>query len=134
VRPTGARVFLEGVFLGEGNQLVGNVAPGTYSVRATALGHMDFLQSVELTPGKTTRLQARMRSFDGGTVGTPLALGAGTGVPVHKRPAFWVSVSAGSAAVLVAVIAGAVQAAASEDPGPVPGTPAPSATYTFALP
>ncbi len=135
VRPAEARVFLDGVFLGEGNQRVANVAPGTYSVRATSLGHMDFLQSVELAPSKTTRLQARMRSFEGGVVGAPVALGAvPPGAPIHTRPAFWVSVSAGGAAVLVAIIAGAVEAAADADPAVVPGTPAPSATYTFALP
>lgn len=137
VRPAGARVFLEGVLLGEGNQRVANIAPGTYSVRATALGHMDFVQSIELAPQQAMRLQARMSSFDGGSKGALGTLGANpTGVPLHKRPAFWVSVSAGGAAVLVAIIAGAAQAAAADDPGgvPVPGTPAPSATYTFALP
>ena len=136
VRPSAARVFLSGVLLGEGSQRLANVVPGSYSVRATAPGHMDFLQSAEVTVGKTTRLQARMRSFEVASGGGPRPFERGqSGVPIHKRPAFWVGVSAGGAAVLVAIIAGGIQAA-GEDPGsePVPGTPAPAATYTFVLP
>jgi hypothetical protein len=136
IRPAAARVFLNGVLLGEGSQRLANVVPGSYSVRATAPGHMDFLQSADVTVGKTTRLKARMRSFEMAAVGAPQPHPLGlSAVPVHKRPAFWVGISAGGAAALVAIIAGAVQLA-GEDPGsePVPGTPAPAATYTFALP
>jgi hypothetical protein len=136
-RPSEARVAVNGVVLGLGNQGVANLAPGSYSIRVTAPGHLDSLHSALVVAGKTTRVKARLQSFDGGSFGAGSPVGADrSALPIHKRPAFWVGVGAGGAAVLVAIIAGVAQSSASDDPGPAPppGTAPPPATYTFALP
>ena len=132
--PKIATVYVNGVEIGVGRQVVGPVKPGMYSIRATASGHTDFIQPAQVESGGRTRVAARLQGFDyqgpaGGNGGQV------TGVPVHERPAFWVAIGGGAAAVAAGVIIAAV--VANQDPGGptiLPGTEAPDATYTWTLP
>ena len=132
--PKSATVFVNGVEIGVGRQVVGPVKPGMYSIRATASGHTDFIQPVQVESGSRSRVVARLLAFD---YQGPAGGGGGSvaGVPVHERPAFWVAIGGGAAAVAAGVII-AVAVTANQDPGPtvVPGTDPPDATYTWSLP
>lgn len=135
--PSVGRVSLDGYVLGEGAQRLEDLSPGSYSIRVTAPGHMDYVESVEVVEGKVLRLRPRLKSFDGSRAValSPFSPEANRG-PVHERPAFWMGVGGGTA-VLVAIIAGVASANSAEtspgDPTPT-GTPAPAASHTFSLP
>lgn len=132
VRPTvrTAKVLVNGVDVGVGKQVVGPLRPGMYSVRVSAPGYADFVGPVDIEPNVKAVVQARLESFDGGRVATR------TGVPVTKRPGFWVGVGAGAAAVVGGVVAAvAIANADPGDPGdPVVGVAPPASTYRFVLP
>lgn len=133
--PRDALVFVNGVEIGVGRQVVGPVKPGMYSVRATASGHTDFIQPAQVEAGGKTRVAARLQGFDyqgpaGGNNGGPTAA-----VPVHQRPAFWAGIGGGAAAIAAGVIIAAA-VSANQGPGPtvVPATEPPDVTYTWSLP
>lgn len=132
--PRDALVFVNGVEVGTGRQVLGPVKPGMYSIRATASGHTDFIQPAQVDAGSKTRIAARLQAF--GYQG-PSGDGGGPVVskPAHERPGFWVAIGGGAAAVAAGVIIAAV-ASADPDPGPihVPGTEPPDVTYTWTLP
>ncbi len=134
VRPTprDAVVYVNGVELGIGRQVVGPLKPGTYSIRATYPGHADYVQPAVVDAGRRTRVTARLQSFN---FSGAVASSAGT-KPVHQRPGFWAGVGGGAAAVAAAVIVTAVVVNQPDDPGPtiIPGTDPPPATYTWSLP
>ena len=129
------KVSINGVEFGQGTQEIGPLKPGTYSLRITAPGHLDFLQDVQVEADRSARVVARLQAFDlGSSGGGKATAGRGGGLPIHKRPGFWVGVGAGGAAVVTAIIVGAVRSSQALVPDPVPGTPAPPATFTFSLP
>lgn len=129
--PRDGAVFVNGVEIGAGRQVIGPVKPGTYSIRVTASGHTDFIQPVQVDASGTTRVAARLQSFDVGGGGSQSA-GA---LPVHERPGFWAGIGGGAAAVAAAVVVSAVVVSTTEpEPIHVPGTEAPGATITLSLP
>ncbi|MEE2830099.1 MAG: PEGA domain-containing protein [Myxococcota bacterium] len=129
--PKAARVAVNGVDLGSERRELGLLKPGSYALRVSAPGHLDFIRSVRVENDRNTRVVARLKRFGTGGGTGPVASAS---LPVHQRPAFWVGVGAGTAAAVSAIIAGVVASSQPGDPPPVPGTPAPSATFTFALP
>ncbi len=131
--PRSAVVFVNGVELGAGRQVIGPVKPGMYSIRATAPGHTDFIQPAQVDAGSKTAVAARLQAFDSQG---PLAGGGAAGKPVHKRPGFWVGIGAGAAAVVAGVVVAVAATAGNEplDPIIIPGTDPPPTTYTWSLP
>ncbi|MCP4868158.1 MAG: PEGA domain-containing protein [Proteobacteria bacterium] len=129
--PRDAMVYVNGVQLGEGKQVLGPLKPGTYSIRATYPGHADFVQPAVVDASGKTRVAARLQSFNlsGGVA-------QATTKPVHQRPGFWAGIGGGAAAVAAGIIITAVAVNQTTDPGPtiIPGTDPPSTTYTWALP
>lgn len=130
--PRDATVYVNGVQLGIGRQVVGPLKPGTYSIRATYPGHADFVQPAIVDANGKTKVTARLQSFN--LSGAVAAQGAVK--PVHQRPGFWAGIGGGAAAVAAGIIITAVAVNQPTDPGPtvVPGTEPPPTTYTWALP
>ena len=131
--PRDAVVYVNGVEIGVGRQLLGPVKPGMYSIRATASGHTDFIQPVQVEAGGKARVAARLQSFgyDGPSGGKG---GQVAGKPVHQRPGFWVGIGGGAAAIAAGVIIAAAVASQPPDPTIIPATPAPDVTHTWSLP
>jgi hypothetical protein len=130
--PRDATVYVNGIELGTGRQVLGPLKPGTYSIRATSPGHADYVQPAVVQADRRTRVNARLQSFGyGGTVATGAAPR-----PVVERPGFWAGVGGGAAAVAAGIIVTAIVVNQPDDPGPtiVPGTDPPPTTYTWALP
>jgi len=130
--PRDAVIYVNGVELGVGRQVLGPLKPGTYSIRATYPGHADFVQPAVVDADRKTNVAARLQSFNySGAVA-----GASTLKPVHQRPGFWAGIGGGAAAVAAGIIVTAVVVNQPDDPGPttIPGTDPPSTTYTWALP
>jgi len=132
--PKDALVFVNGVEIGPGRQLVGPVKPGMYSIRATASGHTDFIQPAQVEAGGKTRVAARLTAFDytgpaGGNGGQTASK------PVHQRPGFWAGIGGGAAAIAAGVIIAAVLSQ-PEPVGPtvIPAVDPPDVTYTWSLP
>jgi hypothetical protein len=135
--PRNGTVFVNGVEIGVGRQVIGPVKPGMYSIRVTASGHTDFIQPAQVDVGSKTRVAARLQAFDyqGPTGGGG---GATALKPVHQRPGFWAGIGGGAAAVVAVVVVAAAVSANNkpiDEPRHVPGVDPPAgATWTWTLP
>jgi len=56
----GARVFLDGHLLGSAPQALERVSEGRHTVRVEKKGYLPFKQDLEVVPGRTARLRARL--------------------------------------------------------------------------
>ena len=134
-----ARVLINGVDVGAGKRSVGNLKPGSYSVRVTAADHTDFIKSVLVEEDKKVVVAAKLEAFSFGGRSGRLAGGPPKtqdgAPPLAKRPGFWAAVGGGvGAAVAVAVIAGAAANSGEPDPDPDPGLTLPDTDIRLALP
>jgi hypothetical protein len=133
VRPTEAtaRIAINGVDVGTGRVLVEGLKPGSYSVRATAAGHTDFVGTALVEAGETASVHAKLEAFGSDR---RLASRQGDAMPVARRPGFWAALGGGvGAGVAVAVIAAVV---GTRDPGaePDPGLAIPATDVALTLP
>ena len=131
--PSNATVYVNGVEIGTGRQVIGPLKPGMYSVRATAVGHTDFISPAQVEADGKSVVVARLQSFDYDGPGSGRAT---TGKPVHKRPGFWAAIGGGAAAVVAGVVVAAAVSSqpANNDPRVIPGIEPPDTTYAWTLP
>jgi hypothetical protein len=54
--PSGAAVYLDGIYQGVTSTTIGNLVPGSHSVRLTKAGYQDWTGSVSISAGSTTYL------------------------------------------------------------------------------
>ena len=54
--PSGADIYVDGVFKGETGVVIGNLAPGTHSVMLRLAGYQDWTGTVEIQPNQVTIL------------------------------------------------------------------------------
>jgi len=137
VRPSvkTAQVFVNGVLIGVGKQLLENVKAGDYSVRVAAAGYVDFMEEVTVQASRKTSLSARLEGFQYQKKaqtrlvgGPPVAAAA-----VVKKPAFWAAIGGGVGAAVGITIAAVLASQPEEDVAPA-GVPAPPTDLAFTLP
>ncbi len=138
VRPSvkTAQVFVNGVLIGVGKQLLENVKAGDYSVRVAAAGYVDFIEEVSVEASHKTSLSARLEGFEyqkkaqTRLVGGPPVAGAA----VVKKPAFWAAIGGGVGAAVGITIAVALASQPDDENVSPPGVPAPPTDLAFTLP
>jgi len=54
--PSGAAVYVDGIYQGVTNTVIGNLVPGSHSVRLTKAGYQDWTGTVSISAGATTYL------------------------------------------------------------------------------
>ncbi len=63
--PSGADIYIDGVFKGETGVVIGNLAPGTHSVLLRLAGYQDWTRTVEIQPNQVTILSADLSPGSG---------------------------------------------------------------------
>lgn len=81
--PGGATVYVDGVYAGISNTVVGNVAPGAHKVKITQAGYDDFAQEVTMPIGGQVSVEAVMKPYSGSEKGAIIITSDPPGASVY---------------------------------------------------
>jgi hypothetical protein len=104
--PSGAAVYVDGLYRGITSTVVGNLSPGQHSVRLSKAGYQDWTGSVSITSGATTYLNPTLVREQTPVYGTASITSVPTGASVYANGIYIGQTSPGGPLVFSQVIPG----------------------------
>jgi hypothetical protein len=104
--PSGAAVYVDGIYRGITSTIVGNLVPGSHSVRLSLAGYQDWTGSVTISPGSTTFLSPTLLKAQSPIYGTATITTSPAGASVYANGQYVGQTTYGSPLAFTQVVPG----------------------------